>query len=152
MDPLHDNRAEFICRVLARELLVIQKKAKKTGCKAGDTCLFPHYKIDEQQNRRLTKGHFPKRRKVKTKALWLSWKAWKHKCQSSSSANSYAPKFEDRSYEETERQQRCARIKAWNLAKIFTSSKKKTRLRPTHPRRSGYSRLRHQKSRRKESL
>ena len=26
-------------------------------------------------------------------------------------------KFEDRSHEEIERQQRCARIKAWNLAK-----------------------------------
>ena len=26
-------------------------------------------------------------------------------------------KFEDRSHEETERQQRCARSKAWNLAK-----------------------------------
>ena len=33
----------------------------ETGCKAGDTCLFPHYKIDEQ-NKRLKKGHFPKRR------------------------------------------------------------------------------------------
>ena len=29
----------------------------------------------------------------------------------------YAVKFEDRSHEETERQQRCARSKAWNLAK-----------------------------------
>ena len=29
----------------------------------------------------------------------------------------YAMKFEDRSHEETERQQRCARSKAWNLAK-----------------------------------
>ena len=32
----------------------------------------------------------------------------------------YAMKFEDRSHEETERQQRCARSKAWNLAKTFT--------------------------------
>ena len=29
----------------------------------------------------------------------------------------FAMKFEDRSHEETERQQRCARSKAWNLAK-----------------------------------
>ena len=64
----------------------------------------------------------------------------------------YAVKFEDRSHEETERQQRCARSKAWNLAKTYTSSKKKTRLHPTFPRRNGYSRLRQQKSRRKESL
>ena len=39
----------------------------------------------------------------------------------------YAVKFEDRSQEETERQERCARGKAWNLAKIFTSSKKRTK-------------------------
>ena len=29
----------------------------------------------------------------------------------------YATKFEDRSHEETERQERCAQSKAWNLAK-----------------------------------
>ena len=34
----------------------------KTGCKSGDTCLFPHYKFDEQPNKRPKKGHFPKRR------------------------------------------------------------------------------------------
>ena len=33
----------------------------------------------------------------------------------------YAMKFEDRSHEETERQQRCARSKAWNLARTYTS-------------------------------
>ena len=47
----------------------------------------------------------------------------------------YAMKFEDRSQEETERQQRCTRRKAWNLAKKhFTSSKKRTKLHSTHPR------------------
>ena len=64
----------------------------------------------------------------------------------------YAMKFEDRSHEESERQQRCARRKAWNLAKNITSSKKKTRLHSSFPQRNGYSRLRQQKSRRKESL
>ena len=43
----------------------------------------------------------------------------------------YAMKLEDRSQEETERQQRCARSKAWNLVKTDTSSKKKTRLHST---------------------
>ena len=33
------------------------------------------------------------------------------------SESPYAMKFEDRSHEETERQQQCARSKAWNLAK-----------------------------------
>ena len=34
-------------------------------------------------------------------------------------------KFEDRSHEETERQQRCARSKAWNLAKNISKLKEK---------------------------
>ena len=59
-------------------------------------------------------------------------------------------KFEDRSHEETERQQRCARSKAWNLAKTCTSSKRETKLHSTRPRKNGYSPLRQQKSRRKE--
>ena len=37
----------------------------------------------------------------------------------------YAVKFEDRSHEETERQQRCARSKAWNLAKNIFKLKEK---------------------------
>ena len=36
-----------------------------------------------------------------------------------------AMKFEDRSHEETERQQRCARSKAWNLAKNIRKLKEK---------------------------
>ena len=30
----------------------------KTGCKSGDTCLLPHYKVDEQPNKRPKKGYF----------------------------------------------------------------------------------------------
>ena len=37
----------------------------------------------------------------------------------------YAMKFEDRSHEETERQQRCARSKAWNFAKNIHTLKQK---------------------------
>ena len=37
----------------------------------------------------------------------------------------YAMKFEDKSHEETERQQRCARSKAWNLAKNIYKLKEK---------------------------
>ena len=39
--------------------------------------------------------------------------------------SSYAVKFEDRSHEETERQQRCARSKAWTLAKNMYKLKEK---------------------------
>ena len=41
MGPLSDNRAEVIppeCQFYKSE----------TGCKAGDKCQFPHYKVDEQ--------------------------------------------------------------------------------------------------------
>ena len=37
----------------------------------------------------------------------------------------YSMKFEDRSHEETERQQRCARSKAWNFAKNKNKIKEK---------------------------
>ena len=63
-----------------------------------------------------------------------------------------AVNFGDLIHEETEQQQRFARSKAWNLAKTFSGSKKKTRLHSTFPRGNGYSRLRQQKSQRKEKL
>ena len=34
----------------------------ETGCKAGDKCLFPHYKVDEQPNRKPKKSNIPKGR------------------------------------------------------------------------------------------
>ena len=64
----------------------------------------------------------------------------------------YAVKFEDRSHEETERRQRCAQSKAWNLAKNIYKLKEKTSLHSTFQRRNGYSRLRQLKSRRIGSL
>ena len=33
-----------------------------TGCKAGDKCLFPHFKVDQQPNKKLKKSNIPKRR------------------------------------------------------------------------------------------
>ena len=62
----------------------------------------------------------------------------------------YAPKFEDRSHEETGRQQRCARSKAWDLAKNMC--KLTTRLHSSHLQRSGFSEVPHQESRVKEIL
>ena len=34
----------------------------ETGCTAGDKCVFPHYKVDEQPNKKLKKSYFPKSR------------------------------------------------------------------------------------------
>ena len=32
------------------------------GCKAGDKCLFPHYKVDEQPNKKPKKSYIARRR------------------------------------------------------------------------------------------
>ena len=63
----------------------------------------------------------------------------------------YALKFEDRSQEETQRQERCARSKAWNLAKNMYKLKAEDKAAFYFPARNGYSRLCQQKSLRKES-
>ena len=66
--------------------------------------------------------------------------------------SSYATKFEDRSHEETERQERCAQSKAWDLAKnIYTSSKRTTKLHSSRLQ-SGFSLVPQQESQRRESL
>ena len=64
----------------------------------------------------------------------------------------YAIKFEDSSREETERQERCARSKAWNLAKIFTSSRKRRKLPSIRLSKSGLCQPHQPQNRRKESL
>ena len=53
--------------------------------------------------------------------------AWNDLPRWSSSAQSNAPKFEDRSQEETEWQERCAREAAWRLAKNILKSKEKNK-------------------------
>ena len=69
MGPLFNNRAEIVWKVPARERLVnigIRPSAisikNETGCKAGDKCLFPHYKVDEQPNKKPKKCYFQKKR------------------------------------------------------------------------------------------
>ena len=39
----------------------------ETGCKAGDRCVFLHYKVDEQPKKRPKKSYFPKRRECDDK-------------------------------------------------------------------------------------
>ena len=64
----------------------------------------------------------------------------------------HAFKFEDRSDEETERQQRSAQGKAWNFAKIFTSSKRTRRLHSSRLQKSGFFQVPQQESWRGASL
>ena len=180
----------------------------ETGCKAGDKCLFPHYKVVEQPNKKAEKELLPKKKRnrrqeccgyrekcitiglcsTRFRCIGFSW--WKvsgkpdakslgtnskgtiHEVYATSSEypgkertivgkiNAEAPhqrshhamKFEDRSHEETERQRRCARSKAWNLAKNKYKLKQKDEATFYFPRRNGYPRLRQQKSRRRGSL
>ena len=35
----------------------------QTGCKAGDKCLFPHHKVDEQPNKRPKNGYYSHKRR-----------------------------------------------------------------------------------------
>ena len=48
-------------------------KKKETGCEAGDKCLFPHHKVDEQPNKKAEQERpFPKKEeKATTKMQWL---------------------------------------------------------------------------------
>ena len=43
----------------------------ETGCKAGDKCLFPHYKVDEQPNKSRKRATSKKQEKATTRMLWL---------------------------------------------------------------------------------
>ena len=40
-----------------------------TGCKAGDKCLFPHYKVDEQPNKKPKKSDRSKKKEKATTKL-----------------------------------------------------------------------------------
>ena len=153
------------------------------GCKAGDKCLFPHYKVDEQPNKNAEKGYYfsqkresddknavavvksvpqlgcvsqdsealvsqsgKQSRETRCKKSWNPFEgydslspryvnrvsgekwtiAWKNK--KSKFLISEVPtlkKIEDRSHEETARQQRGARSKAWNLVKKYTRLEEK---------------------------
>ena len=62
MGSFIDNRADIILKVLAHEHLVnigirprCQLLKNETGCKAGDKCLFPHSKVDEQPDKKAEK-------------------------------------------------------------------------------------------------
>ena len=47
----------------------------ETGCKAGDKCLFPHYKVDGQQNKKPKKSNISKRRESDDKNAAASVKS-----------------------------------------------------------------------------
>ena len=180
----------------------------ETGCKAGDKCLFPHYKFAEQPNEKPKKGHFPKRRKSDdNNAVAVVKSVSQLGCvsQDSDALVSQGRKFRgDPMQKVLERIQRVRftmstlrhasirekkgpslgkinvkvphqlspytiklktgpmkrlndssdvlEARLGTLPKIYTSSKRTTKLHSARPRWNGYSRLRQQKSRRKESL
>ena len=79
LGPFFDNRADVISEVPARERhvnigihLSANSKKNQTGCKAGDKCLFPHRKVNEQTNKKKAeKERLPKKEeKAMTRMLW----------------------------------------------------------------------------------
>ena len=129
----------------------------ESGCKGGDKCLFPHHKVDEQPNKKPKKSDHSQRGASDDKNAAAivkivsqmgcvsqddSRKRKDHRLETYKSKNThhqspYAMKFEDRSHEETERQQRCARSNAWNLAKHIYKFHKRQRYIPLARRRMG---------------
>ena len=111
---------------------------KETSCKAGDKCRFPQYKLMNNQIKSQKQSHFIglcitrfRCGETRCRKSWNQFKGYER--------SPYGVNFEDRSHEESERQQRWARSKVWNLRNIFTSSKKKTRLHSTFARKNGCS-------------
>ena len=68
MGPFFDNRADYLKGTCTRTSCEYwhppecQFFQNGTGCKAGGKCLFLHYKVDEQPNKKPKKSYFPKRR------------------------------------------------------------------------------------------
>ena len=68
MVPFFDNRADFLTGTCTRTSCEYwhppecQFFKNETGCKAGDKCLFPHHKIEEQPSKKSKKSNIPKRR------------------------------------------------------------------------------------------
>ena len=64
MGPFVDNRADIFWKVLARERVNVGIRPSsnsiknETGCKAGDKCLFPYCKVDEQPNQKPKKSYY----------------------------------------------------------------------------------------------
>ena len=112
---------------------------------AGEKCLFPHHTVDEQPNRKPKKtDHSPKKKAQRGKQApgnpdvksWdqisefdllslryikeVSGNVMDRRLEKTQVKNHHqrspcAVKFEDQSREETEREERCARNKAWNF-------------------------------------
>ena len=121
----------------------------ETGCKAGDKCLFPHYKVEEQPNKKPKKGYYShKRRESDDKNAVALVKIVSHLgcvSQDSDALVSQGGKSRRNPMQKVlepiqrvrftkssprrasirELQQRCARSKAWNLAKKHLQAQRK---------------------------
>ena len=121
----------------------------ETGCKAGDKCLFPHHEVDEQPNKKPKKGYYShKRRESDDKNAVALVKIVSHLgcvSQDSDALVSQGGKSRRNPMQKVlepiqrvrftksslrrasfrELQQRCARSKAWNLAKNIYKLKEK---------------------------
>ena len=101
-----------------------------SGCEFGEKCSCAHRQVEDQpqQKRCTTVGVCISGHNLTSATHKSSAASCKHPRKQRSVARKnqvkvphqrspYAPKFEDRSHEETERQEQCASVDAWRLAK-----------------------------------
>ena len=179
----------------------------ESGCRAGDKCLFPHHKVDEQPKKKPKKGYYSHKRresndknavaivKIEPQLGCVSQDSealvsqrgkqsrgnpmqkvlgpirrvrltqstlrqasihekkepslGKIQVKNPHQRSPHAMKFEDQRLKD---KSDAPEARHGTLPKTFSSSKKKTKLHSTRPRKNRYSRLRQQKSRKKERL
>ena len=143
MVPFFDNRADNLKGSCTRSPCECWHPPKcqfyktETGCKAGNKCLFPHHEVDEQRDKKPKKSdHSQKRRESddknavsrKTQSYWIlkeattpgetrfeGYDSFSLRYVKQVSAKRKNHRWEKLSVKVTH--QRCARSKAWNLAK-----------------------------------
>ena len=100
------------------------KKSKKDGAKGSVAMLKESVQLGCVSQDSNPRKFFPQIKKSGKKGSIARDhpQVWPHEC------SPCASKFGERSHEETLRQERCARKAAWDLAKMFTSSRIQTKL------------------------
>ena len=119
-------------KATTRMLWLLSKSVSQLGCVSQDSDALVSQGTKSRGNP-MHKVLEPSQRVRFTKSTLREASIWEKKGPSLGKINvkvpyqrsPYATKFEDRSHEETERQQRCARSKAWNLAKKHSQAQGK---------------------------
>ena len=112
-------------KATTRNAVAIVKSVSQLGCVSQDSEALVSQGTKESRGNPMQKVLEPIQRVRFTQSMLRQASIWEKKGPSLGKIqvkvphqrSPYAVKFEDRSHEDTERQQRCGRSKAWNLAK-----------------------------------